>query len=33
MSATPIVVSSLDMDRIEALLEKMPRLTPEMEKL
>jgi len=33
MSATPIVVSSLDMDRIEALLEKMPRLTPELEKL
>lgn len=29
----PIMVSSLDMDRIEALLEKMPRLTPELEKL
>jgi regulator of nucleoside diphosphate kinase len=34
MSATPtITVSSLDMDRIEALIEKMPRLTPEIEKL
>ena len=29
----PIMVSSLDMDRIEALLEKLPRLTPELEKL
>lgn len=33
MSVTPIVVSSLDMDRIEALLEKMPRLTPELAQL
>lgn len=32
-SVTPIVVSSLDMDRIEALIEKMPRITPEVEQL
>ncbi|WHR53712.1 nucleoside diphosphate kinase regulator [Vibrio furnissii] len=28
-----IVVSTLDMDRISALLEKMPKLSPELEKL
>lgn len=34
MSSKPaIVVSSLDMDRIEALIEKMQRVTPEIEKL
>jgi len=34
MSSQPaIIVSSLDMDRIEALIEKMPRVTPEVEKL
>ncbi len=33
MSTTAIVVSSLDVDRIEALLDKMSRVTPELEKL
>lgn len=34
MSSQPaIIVSSLDMDRIEALIEKMPRVTPEVEQL
>ncbi|MEK6213840.1 MAG: nucleoside diphosphate kinase regulator, partial [Vibrio fluvialis] len=28
-----IVVSTLDMDRISALLEQMPKLSPELEKL
>lgn len=32
-SPAPIIVSSLDMDRIEALIEKMPRVTPEVEQL
>ncbi|ASU23981.1 nucleoside diphosphate kinase regulator [Vibrio qinghaiensis] len=29
----PVLVSSLDMDRISALLDGMPKLTPELEKL
>lgn len=34
MSSQPaIIVSSLDMDRIEALIEKMSRITPEVEQL